>query len=272
MHCITILGLSTTLSRYYRRNPSDLKMDYEDETSSDERDAMEAVVNSLVGEIDENDENDDLELDDCVKDRVEECTLTKNFPCGLCTKVCKSKGGLTLHTRAKHGEKTATLKSISPMTSKVFGEIVDKAAQSVITSKLYGESMAELITQADLKPSERLVKELGKLYDNYCEKLDRDKLLKDFYKLMIESGKTFKTDSKNMHVPAYNLIMIQIPDLLVGFYKRGNVKEKLPDIKPIEKSELGPLTYVAGYVISKMYRESIALKETPEQLELRHCC
>jgi hypothetical protein len=65
------------------------------------------------------------------------------------------------------------------MTSKVVGEIVDKAAQSVITSKLYGESMAELITQVDLKPSERLVKELGKLYDNYCEKLGRDKLLKD---------------------------------------------------------------------------------------------
>jgi hypothetical protein len=59
---------------------------------------------------------------------------------------------------------------------------------------------------------------------------------------MPESGRMFKTESKNMTAPAYNLIMIQIPDLLVGFYKRGNVKEKLPDIKAIEKSEFGPLS------------------------------
>ena len=109
----------------------------------------------------------------------------------------------------------------------------------------------------------------GALYDQYCEKLDRDKLLKNFYKLMSEREKMFVTKSKNMTVPAYNLILIQIPDLLVGFYKRGNVKEKLPDIKPIEKSEFGPL-YVAGYVISKMYRKSkISAKKAPEQLELQ---
>ena len=74
-----------------------------------------------------------------------------------------------------------------------------------------------------------------------------------------------------MTVPAYNLILIQIPDLLVGFYKRGNVKEKLPDIKPFEKSEFGPLSYVAGNVISKMYRKSkvSAKKDTPKQLELQ---
>ena len=48
------------------------------------------------------------------------------------------------------------------------------------------------------------------------------------------------------------------------------MKEKLPDIKPIEKSEFGP-SYVAGYVISKMYRKSkvSAKKDTPEQLELQ---
>ena len=48
------------------------------------------------------------------------------------------------------------------------------------------------------------------------------------------------------------------------------MKEKLPDIKHIEKSEFGPL-YVAGYVISKMYRKCkvSAKKDTPEQLELQ---
>ena len=209
-------------------------------------------------------------LNEGVNECVNECNLTKSFPCRLCSKVCKSKGGLTVHTRAKHGEKTAVTKLVSPLTSKVVSEIVDKATKSVVDSKLYGESMSKLLDEAELKPSKDLVKHLETLYDQYCEKLDRDKLLKNFYKLMSESEKMFIT-KLNMTVPAYNLILIQIPDLLARFYKRGNVKEKLPDIKPIEKSEFGPLSYVAGYVISKMCckRKVSAKKDTPEQLELQ---
>ena len=245
-------------------------MDCEGESSrtlTDEQEAMEAVVNYLSEEI-----NEIVELEECVTQGVNECIVTKTFPCGLCSKICKSKGGLTLHTRAKHGEKTPVIKSVSPMTSDVVREIVCKAAQSVIKSKLYGEKITKLISEADLKPSDLLVSSLSTLFDGYCEKLDRDKLLKNFYKLIPESAKMFQTTSKEMNAPAYNLLMIHIPDLVVGFYKRGNVKEKLPVIKPIEQSEFGPLSYVAGYIIAKMFRKSKATgkgKETPEQLELQ---
>ena len=51
--------------------------------------------------------------------------------------VCKWKGGLTLHTRAKHGKETAVLKSVSPMTPDVVREIFCRSAQSIITSKFY---------------------------------------------------------------------------------------------------------------------------------------
>ena len=247
-----------------------LKMNYEGESSrtlTDEQEAIEAVVSYLSEEI-----GDVVELDECVTQGVDECISTKNFPCGLCSKICKSKDGLTLHTRAKHGEETAVLKSVSPMTPDVVREIVRRSAQSDITSKLYGEKMAKLIREADLKPSDLLVSSLSALYGAYCEKLDRDKLLKNFYKLIPKSAAMFQTTSKDMNAPAYNLIMIHIPDLLVGLYKRGNVKKKLPVIKPIESSEFGPLSYVAGYIIAKMFRKSKASakgKETPEQLELQ---
>ena len=227
---------------------------------------MEAIVNYLSEKI-----NEIVKLEECVTQRVNECILTKTFPCGLCSKICKSKGGLNLHTRAKHGEKTLVIKSVSPMTSDVVREIVCKP-QSAIKSKLYGEKITKLISKADLKPSDLLVSSLSSLYDGYCEKLDRDKLLKNFYKLIPESAKMFQTTSKEMNAPPYNLLMIHIPDLVVGFYKRGNVKEKLLVIKPIEQSEFGPLSYVAGYIIAKMFRKSKATgkgKETPEQLELQ---
>ncbi|CAB4016549.1 Hypothetical predicted protein, partial [Paramuricea clavata] len=88
--------------------------------------------------------------------------------------------------KAKHGEKTAVTKSVSPLTSEVVGEIVDKATQSVVKSKLYGDAMTKLFGEADLKASKDLVRHLATLYDQYCEKLNRDKLLKNFYKLMPE--------------------------------------------------------------------------------------
>ena len=100
------------------------------------------------------------------------------------------------------------------MTSDVVREIVCKAAQSVIKSKLYGEKITKLISEADLKPSDLLVSSLSTLCDEYCEKLDRDKLLKNFYKLIPESAKMFQTTSKEMNAPAYNLLMIHIPDLI----------------------------------------------------------
>ena len=91
-----------------------LKMNYEGESSStltDEPEAIEAVVSYLSEEI-----GDVVELEECVTQGVDECISTKNFPCGLCSKICKSKGGLTLHTRAKDSEKMAVLKSVSLMT------------------------------------------------------------------------------------------------------------------------------------------------------------
>ena len=191
--------------------------------------------------------------------------LTKNFQCGLCLKICKSKGGLTLHTRAKHGKEMAVLKSVLPMTPDVVPEIVRRSAQSVITSKLYGEEMTELICKADLKPSDLFVSSLSALYGAYCKKLDRDKLLKNFYKLIPKSANMFQTTSKDMNAPAYNLVVIHIQDLLVGFYKRGNVKEKLPMIKPIETSEFGPLLNVAHYITAKMFRKSKASAKENEQ-------
>ena len=83
-------------------------MDCERESPSNEVDVMESVVNSLIEDSDQN-----IDFDECVNEGVEECNLTKSYQCGLCSKVCKSKGGLTLHSRAKHGEKTAVTKTVS---------------------------------------------------------------------------------------------------------------------------------------------------------------
>ena len=56
-------------------------MDCEGKSSStltDEQEAMEAVVNYLLKEIDEI-----VELEDCATQGVNECIVAKSFPCGL---------------------------------------------------------------------------------------------------------------------------------------------------------------------------------------------
>ena len=68
-------------------------MDCEGESPSNERDVMESVVNSLIEDSEQN-----IDLEEYVNEGVEECNLTKSYPCGLCSKVCKSKGGLTYLT------------------------------------------------------------------------------------------------------------------------------------------------------------------------------
>ena len=125
----------------------------------DERKAMKVVVTEEI---------EDAELEECVARGVDECIVNQSFPCGLCSKICKS-----------------------------------------------GQT-AEKLLQTDTRVSEAV----------------------------------------EISARALNLVMIHISDLVVGFYKRGNVKEKIPVIKPIEQSEYGPLSYVAGYIIAKMFRKS----------------
>ena len=41
-------------------------------------------------------------IDEEIDDAVKEISGEKAFPCDSCDKICKSKGGLTRHTNAKH--------------------------------------------------------------------------------------------------------------------------------------------------------------------------
>ena len=105
--------------------------------------------------------------------------------------------------------------------------------------------------------------------------MDRDKLVEKFYKLMPDSSKMLTSLSPEISIFVINLIMVHIPDLLVAFHKHGCVivKEKelnVTDCKSIERSEYGPLSYIARYIMAKMFRKSKVFKnQTPEKAELQ---
>ena len=52
--------------------------------------------------IDEN----EAAMEEEIADAVSKISGEKNFPCESCDKICKSKGGLTRHKNAKHGNRS----------------------------------------------------------------------------------------------------------------------------------------------------------------------
>lgn len=59
---------------------------------------------------------------------------------------------------------------------------------------------------------------------------------------------------------AANLVMIHLPDYLVGFYHKNKaqttqtVVSQLSSIGRTDPAERSPLTYVAGYIVAKIYK------------------
>ena len=52
-----------------------------------------------------------------------------------------------------------------------------------------------------------------------------------------------------------NLIMIQLPDFLVGFYNRTCMEknDQPQEEMKIDPAECGPLSYIAGYIVSRLH-------------------
>ncbi len=77
--------------------------------------------------------------------------------------------------------------------------------------------------------------------------------------------------------------MISIPDHLVSFFKKGVTSEQEPSTssssetgvstgvpKELDDHELGPLSYIAGYVLSKLKKKSANKKNDELQIILQN--
>ena len=187
-------------------------------------------------------ENDDLLVENEFIDALNEIDGLVVYPCNMCEKICKSKGGLTKHKNSKH---------------------VDE-------ENLYGDKIEASIK--NITATEALFKEVERLYLKFCKNKNQDKLLKSFYGLMPKSTTLFNlVDSR-----ITNLIMIHIPDHLVSFHnlnerKNASVTTTVnasEECEKIEACERGPLSYIAGYVVKRLTNSSKKKTES-ENTELR---
>ena len=212
------------------------------ESSFDEK-TVEYNMNIAIDIV----ETDYQEVENEFVDSIVEIEGSKAFPCSKCGKICKSKGGLTKHTNSKHGDISPQLNT-TPLCLDTLKSIVDTIKRNIVAEKLYGDEIDSVVNK--ISATELLLKEVLPLYTKFCRNKNQDKLLESFYGLMLNSSTLL--NCKDSRVA--NLVMIHVPDHLVGFANLGQVgEETLESVDyEIQPSEHGPLSYIVGYVVSKL--------------------
>ena len=198
------------------------------------------------------------EVDAEFAEAIQEIDGERVFPCSQCEKVCKSKGGLTRHTRSKHPDNKQE-KTCAVLTKEAMALIVESIKLKLIEDNLYGTDIMDSL--ATVSFTDALYVALLPLYTIFCRKNNQDKLLECFYGLIPRSCELLKCENHKVA----NLVMIHIPQHLVGFHNTSAANEeaskKDSTQTQLDPSERGPLSYVAGYIISKLFQINRKNKE-----------
>ena len=161
---------------------------------------------------------------------------------------------MTKHTNSKHREAAVDFEDCekSRLTFESLAGIVEAIKTSLCTDDLYGTELIAGVKIASY--SKALFDAVLWLYEKFCCKKNQGRLLEKFYGLILDASTYL--NCPNSH--AANVIMIEIPDRLAAFFKQNRDEARTTtacDLK-LDPSEHGPLSYIAGYIVSKLYQKS----------------
>ena len=204
--------------------------------------------------VEEDEEAIELEFEDAVSVMAGE----KAFPCINCDKICKSKAGLTRHVNAKHGDKANTKgnealsSSIALLTEEELASILVKIKAKITKDGFWDSEMTAKLVK--LNSTKTLFNHILPIYERFCRKRNQDTFLMDFYELIPKSSVLLQCDDQQLCC----LIMISIPDHLVSLFKQSQQQPAIEEKDASELSEIerGPLSYIAGYVLSQLRKKS----------------
>jgi hypothetical protein len=145
--------------------------------------------------------------------------------------------------------------------------MVETIKSKIIKEKLYGTEINELVN--NLSCTKALYDAIYPIFEKFWRKSNQDQLFESFFRLMPESCKFLDCEDYK----AANPVMIHLPDHLVGFChkNKGQITQnvvseedttsQLTNISGIDPAERVPLTYVAGYVVAKLFQTSKRAKK-----------
>ena len=214
--------------------------------------------------------DEELELGEVVVGMVEEVSTSETldsaenhkeaakpqFVCKYCSKITKSKGGLTRHMSCMHEE---------------------YHYENYYSPKLDGSSLHDLIKKAitELEKDLCYPKEIRDDFKHYKNQVSVYfmKEAQEIFKILEKSGNVgrfldrffdaFALDSctyfPSLCFPAATLLITRLGEKIVHFYKtpqdEPDEKKKNP-IKPISRVEMDALQYLSGYVVRKLVKKA----------------
>lgn len=118
---------------------------------------------------------------------------SKSFPCDLCAKICKSKGGLTRHRRSKHEEASTTSVSKKYKKQKIDMPVLEgfckEIAEKIREENIYPEKIIKIVE--GLKPSEQFLKSVSEVFSSLLESVTKMLSWLNFMEKYIKIGKAF---------------------------------------------------------------------------------
>lgn len=202
-------------------------------------------------------DEDEEAIENVFVEAVTEIVGEKRFPCENCDKICKSKAGLTRHINAKHGSKDTADEHIPSLTKDKLMSILDEVKAKVTKEGYWDTEITSDL--AKVTSNDNLYEAVSPIYQRFCKKRNQDDFLVDFYELIPKSSALLKCENQ----PLCSLVMISIPDHLVALFKSTSGKQKSSsssenkeqNVTELSECERGPLSYIAGYVLSKLQKQ-----------------
>ena len=153
----------------------------------------------------------------------------------------KSKGGLTRHTRSKHPAEDKPDKTRVALTKEVVASIVESIKAKLKEENLYGTEIMNSMATVSCTDA------LWPFYTTFCRKNNQDNFLECVYGLITRSFELLNCE---------NCRFLNIwPDFTTIAQQRRSPQScsKTSTPKQLDPAERGPLSYAAGYVISKLF-------------------
>ena len=150
----------------------------------------------------------------------------KQFPCEYCEKVCKSKGGLTRHSRSKHPDKQPANIPV-PVDMQILEKILSEIVKKLLEEKIYPKAILDTLT--NLKPSENFLKFVTKVFTLFCRKRNQDTMLAMFYGEIVKDWKLYFPPCDNQI--AINVLLIHLPQKLVSYHKTASNTQQNEEVR-----------------------------------------
>ena len=179
------------------------------------------------------------------------------FKCSQCSKVCRSKGGLSRHMNSVHHVISLTeTKTLEKCTIKM---LFVQAKTNILCSKCFSNEICEKIEQfkENINISENLLESINIAYNKLTTANDGEAFYSIFYSTVILKSSTYLSPLES---PYSTLLAQKLPDTIFYHYKQPK-EQSITKSSPINDKEIVALQYLAGYVVKKIKLKALNSKD-----------